>query len=89
MLSCRHKKISTARSGSVRNASQSTARAVFEGGAECDTEVHGEGGFGAVYHGTLRNGRTVAVKVRSLNTNQGTREFTTEVSLSVRSDLTG
>lgn len=47
----------------------------------------GEGGFGAVYYGTLPNGTTVAVKVRSLNSNQGTREFTTEVSLEIHSNL--
>ncbi|CAM6100849.1 unnamed protein product [Calypogeia fissa] len=41
----------------------------------------GEGGFGAVYYGTLPNGTAVAVKVRSLNSNQGTREFTAELEL--------
>eukprot|EP00249_Psilotum_nudum_P024644 c29248_g1_i1 orf=2870-5629(+) len=41
----------------------------------------GEGGFGAVYHGILPDGQIVAVKVRSANSIQGIREFTTELTL--------
>eukprot|EP00249_Psilotum_nudum_P024646 c29248_g2_i1 orf=384-2843(+) len=41
----------------------------------------GEGGFGAVYHGILPDGQMVAVKVRSTNSIQGIREFTTELTL--------
>jgi len=39
----------------------------------------GEGGFGAVYRGTLPHGQEVAVKVRSSSSKQGTREFNNEV----------
>jgi RIO-like serine/threonine protein kinase len=39
----------------------------------------GEGGFGAVYRGTLPHGQEVAVKVRSSSSTQGTREFNNEV----------
>ncbi|XP_019702245.1 nodulation receptor kinase isoform X2 [Elaeis guineensis] len=41
----------------------------------------GEGGFGAVYRGTLPHGQDVAVKVRSATSTQGTREFDNEVNL--------
>lgn len=41
----------------------------------------GEGGFGAVYRGTLANGQEVAVKVRSTTSIQGMREFETELNL--------
>ncbi|KAK1267916.1 Nodulation receptor kinase [Acorus gramineus] len=41
----------------------------------------GEGGFGAVYRGTLPHGQEVAVKVRSDTSTQGTREFNNEVTL--------
>ncbi|KAG1347645.1 nodulation receptor kinase [Cocos nucifera] len=41
----------------------------------------GEGGFGAVYRGTLPHGQEVAVKVRSATSTQGTREFDNEVNL--------
>ncbi|KAK1292847.1 Nodulation receptor kinase [Acorus calamus] len=41
----------------------------------------GEGGFGAVYRGTLHPGQEVAVKVRSDTSTQGTREFNNEVTL--------
>ncbi|XP_072952054.1 nodulation receptor kinase-like isoform X3 [Typha angustifolia] len=40
----------------------------------------GEGGFGAVYRGTLPHGQEVAVKVRSASSTQGTREFNNELS---------
>jgi len=39
----------------------------------------GEGGFGAVYRGTLPHGQEVAVKVRSSSSTQGTHEFNNEV----------
>ncbi|XP_052175238.1 probable LRR receptor-like serine/threonine-protein kinase At1g67720 isoform X2 [Diospyros lotus] len=41
----------------------------------------GSGGFGAVYHGTLKDGREIAVKVLNSNSYQGKREFTNEVTL--------
>ncbi|KAJ1291495.1 hypothetical protein BS78_02G319400 [Paspalum vaginatum] len=41
----------------------------------------GEGGFGAVYRGTLPHGQEVAVKVRSTSSTQGTREFNNELRL--------
>ncbi|XP_042449990.1 cold-responsive protein kinase 1-like isoform X1 [Zingiber officinale] len=45
----------------------------------------GEGGFGPVYKGRLKNGKNVAVKVLSSESKQGVREFLTE--LSVISDI--
>lgn len=41
----------------------------------------GEGGFGAVYKGTLKNGRVVAVKKLSSGSKQGTKEFLNEALL--------
>ncbi|KMZ70471.1 Protein kinase superfamily protein [Zostera marina] len=41
----------------------------------------GEGGFGAVYKGTLRDGRVVAVKKLSAGSKQGTKEFMNEALL--------
>ncbi|KAK9281481.1 hypothetical protein L1049_004384 [Liquidambar formosana] len=46
--------------------------------------VIGEGGFGKVYLGTLKNGNQVAVKVRSPSSNQGPKEFQSEAQLLVR-----
>ncbi|KAI3957130.1 hypothetical protein MKW98_002757, partial [Papaver atlanticum] len=40
-----------------------------------------KGGFRSVYHGTLRNGQEVAVKVLSATSTQGTREFDNELNL--------
>ncbi|KAM0879086.1 hypothetical protein ACQ4PT_034429 [Festuca glaucescens] len=40
--------------------------------------VLGQGGFGPVYDGFLQNGTHVAVKLLSLSSNQGIREFLTE-----------
>ncbi|KAM0861514.1 hypothetical protein ACQ4PT_045840 [Festuca glaucescens] len=41
--------------------------------------VLGQGGFGPVYDGFLQNGTHVAVKILSQSSNQGIREFLTEV----------
>lgn len=41
----------------------------------------GQGGFGAVYKGQLRNGTEIAVKVLDTNSVQGEREFQNEVSV--------
>ncbi|XP_006836383.2 putative serine/threonine-protein kinase [Amborella trichopoda] len=41
----------------------------------------GEGGFGSVYKGKLKNGRLVAVKVLSAESKQGTQEFLTEINV--------
>ncbi|KQK15671.1 nodulation receptor kinase isoform X2 [Brachypodium distachyon] len=41
----------------------------------------GQGGFGAVYQGTLAHGQQIAVKVRSPSSTQGTREFNNELRL--------
>lgn len=49
----------------------------------------GEGGFGAVYRGTLPDGQEVAVKVRSATSTQGTREFNNEVSFILLSETIG
>lgn len=39
----------------------------------------GEGGFGAVYKGTFRDGTMAAIKVLSANSRQGLREFLAEI----------
>ncbi|XP_072954725.1 cold-responsive protein kinase 1-like isoform X1 [Typha angustifolia] len=41
----------------------------------------GEGGFGSVYKGKLKNGKVVAVKVLSSESRQGTREFLNELTV--------
>ncbi|XP_018499450.2 LOW QUALITY PROTEIN: cysteine-rich receptor-like protein kinase 26 [Pyrus x bretschneideri] len=46
-----------------------------------DANKLGQGGFGAVYKGRLPNGRNIAVKRLSKNSEQGDREFKTEVTL--------
>jgi hypothetical protein len=43
--------------------------------------VIGRGGFGYVYEGFLEDGTQVAVKVRSQSSNQGVKEFLTEVAI--------
>jgi len=42
--------------------------------------VIGRGGFGYVYEGFLEDGTQVAVKIRSQSSNQGAKEFLTEVA---------
>ena len=42
--------------------------------------VLGRGGFGSVYDGFLEDGTQVAVKLRSESSNQGVREFLSEVT---------
>jgi hypothetical protein len=39
----------------------------------------GEGGFGSVYKGRLRNGKLIAAKVLSIESRQGLKEFTNEL----------
>ncbi|XP_029128835.1 cold-responsive protein kinase 1 [Cajanus cajan] len=41
----------------------------------------GQGGFGAVYKGKLKNGSLVAIKVLSAESKQGVREFLTEIKV--------
>ncbi|KAL9297973.1 hypothetical protein ACSQ67_023869 [Phaseolus vulgaris] len=41
----------------------------------------GQGGFGEVYKGKLRNGSQVAIKVLSAESRQGVREFLTEIKV--------
>ncbi|GLU17674.1 hypothetical protein SLE2022_340310 [Rubroshorea leprosula] len=41
----------------------------------------GEGGFGSVYKGRLRDGKVVAIKVLSAESRQGVREFLTEIKV--------
>lgn len=42
--------------------------------------VIGKGGFGTVYHGRLPDGTEVAVKMLSQSSNQGSKQFRTEVT---------
>ncbi|RZC80467.1 hypothetical protein C5167_043036, partial [Papaver somniferum] len=48
------------------------------------TALLGKGGFGYVYKGTLSNGQEIAVKRLSINSEQGKKEFRTEVGLLVK-----
>ncbi|XVE63403.1 hypothetical protein DITRI_Ditri07aG0017700 [Diplodiscus trichospermus] len=41
----------------------------------------GEGGFGAVYKGTFKDGTVAAIKVLSADSKQGVREFLTEINV--------
>lgn len=41
----------------------------------------GQGGFGSVYKGRLRNGTLAAIKVLSMDSSQGTREFLAEINV--------
>ncbi|RID48349.1 hypothetical protein BRARA_I04868 [Brassica rapa] len=41
----------------------------------------GEGGFGSVYKGCLRDGKVAAIKVLSAESRQGVREFLTEINV--------
>ncbi|WCJ32249.1 Protein kinase superfamily protein [Euphorbia peplus] len=47
----------------------------------CPTNKIGEGGFGSVYKGTLKDGTVAAIKVLSANSRQGVREFLTEIKM--------
>ncbi|URD94659.1 receptor-like serine threonine-protein kinase [Musa troglodytarum] len=42
------------------------------------TKVIGKGGFGMVYHGCLETGKQVAIKMRSVSSPQGMKEFLAE-----------
>ncbi|KAL5972604.1 hypothetical protein ACLOJK_039409 [Asimina triloba] len=46
-----------------------------------DSNKLGEGGFGPVYKGDLKNGQQIAVKRLASNSGQGTEEFKNEVTL--------
>ncbi|XP_059666629.1 cold-responsive protein kinase 1-like [Cornus florida] len=45
------------------------------------TNKIGEGGFGSVYKGMLKNGKIAAIKVLSAESRQGVREFLTEIKV--------
>ncbi|KAF7141449.1 hypothetical protein RHSIM_Rhsim06G0236100 [Rhododendron simsii] len=47
----------------------------------CPTNKVGEGGFGSVYKGRLKNGKIAAIKVLSAQSKQGVREFMTEIKV--------
>ncbi|KAF5454335.1 hypothetical protein F2P56_024008 [Juglans regia] len=55
--------------------------ASIEAATEKYKTLIGEGGFGSVFHGMLLEGQEVAVKVRSAESTQGTREFENELNL--------
>eukprot|EP00250_Pteridium_aquilinum_P022099 c25300_g3_i3 orf=166-3042(-) len=44
------------------------------------TNILGEGGFGKVYHGILESGDEIAVKILAEVSNQGLKQFSTEVA---------
>ncbi|CAL9073431.1 unnamed protein product [Musa textilis] len=46
-----------------------------------DANLLGQGGFGPVYKGVMKNGLEIAVKKLSLHSRQGVQEFTNEVRL--------
>ncbi|KAL2467015.1 Protein kinase superfamily protein [Abeliophyllum distichum] len=46
-----------------------------------DINKIGEGGFGSVYKGKLRNGKMAAIKVLSSESRQGVKEFLTEIQV--------
>ncbi|CAL9779481.1 unnamed protein product [Musa acuminata subsp. burmannicoides] len=46
-----------------------------------EANLLGQGGFGPVYKGVMKNGPEIAVKKLSLHSRQGVREFTNEVRL--------
>ncbi|KAF8397673.1 hypothetical protein HHK36_016594 [Tetracentron sinense] len=46
----------------------------------CSSNKIGEGGFGCVYKGRLRDGTVVAAKVLSVDSRQGDREFMSEIA---------
>ncbi|GMP53098.1 hypothetical protein CsSME_00018671 [Camellia sinensis var. sinensis] len=45
------------------------------------TNKIGEGGFGSVYKGSLKDGTVAAIKVLSADSRQGVREFLTEITV--------
>ncbi|CAH9107747.1 unnamed protein product [Cuscuta epithymum] len=47
----------------------------------CPTNKIGEGGFGSVYKGRLKNGKMAAIKVLSAKSKQGVQEFLTEIQV--------
>ncbi|XP_058219055.1 cold-responsive protein kinase 1 [Rhododendron vialii] len=47
----------------------------------CPSNKVGEGGFGSVYKGRLKNGNIAAIKVLSAQSKQGVREFLTEIKV--------
>uniref|UniRef100_A0A803N826 Protein kinase domain-containing protein n=1 Tax=Chenopodium quinoa TaxID=63459 RepID=A0A803N826_CHEQI len=47
----------------------------------CITNKIGEGGFGSVYKGKLKHGKVAAIKVLSAESQQGVREFLTEIKV--------
>jgi len=47
--------------------------------------VLGKGGFGMVYHGTVKGSDQVAVKVLSQSSTQGYKQFKAEVSIFLQS----
>lgn len=46
-----------------------------------DSNKIGEGGFGSVYKGRLKNGTIAAIKVLSPESRQGVKEFLTEIQM--------
>ncbi|KAK7334956.1 hypothetical protein VNO80_26725 [Phaseolus coccineus] len=47
----------------------------------CEANKIGEGGFGSVYKGQLKDGKVAAIKVLAADSRQGVKEFLTEINV--------
>ncbi|KAL5572504.1 hypothetical protein UlMin_022101 [Ulmus minor] len=71
------------RSNITIKKSQFTYAEVVDITSNFQTEI-GKGGFGIVYHGNMKDGTQVAIKMLSPTSSQGPREFQTEAELLMR-----
>ena len=65
--------------GITDSSAKPFALAVLAAATNNFTKEIGRGGFGPVYHGTLPDGKEMAVKVADESTRQGEHEFVNEV----------